>query len=139
MLRSTKFMPPGEVLKTRTGCRYGPMYSTVRLPVRNMQSLPKGWLLSQLLLLSIHLYPKLVVERGYAVKKGKSFRSTALGEELIELLEKVDKKLCTPDTRRMVEQMMREVEEGKKRREEALEEALGEYRSLFRKLRSYLS
>ena len=81
-----------------------------------------------------HEYPTLIVRRGYAEKKGKSFRSTSLGENLVSLLEKVERRLVTPETRKMVEQVMEDVEKGKLNLEEALNKSLQTYLQLYLKL-----
>ncbi|MBS7640436.1 MAG: type IA DNA topoisomerase [Candidatus Bathyarchaeia archaeon] len=79
-------------------------------------------------------YPQIILERGYAEKKHKSFRLSALGEALINLLRDVDERLVTPDTRRYVEQLMAEVEMGKFSVESALKEAVKIYEGLFEKV-----
>ena len=84
-------------------------------------------------------FPKLVLERGYAVKEGKTFKPTELGMKLIELLESIDEKLVTPDTRRMVEELMAIIDSGGISYEEALERALREYEEMFIKLEDALS
>ncbi|MEM2740401.1 MAG: type IA DNA topoisomerase [Candidatus Bathyarchaeia archaeon] len=78
-------------------------------------------------------YPQIIVERGYAEKKGRSFHLSSLGESLINLLRSVDERLVTPDTRRYVEQLMIDVELGKRGVDEALGEALKIYEDLFDK------
>ena len=84
-------------------------------------------------------FPKLVLERGYAVKEGKTFKPTELGMRLIELLESIDEKLVTPDTRRMVEELMAMIDSGGISYDEALDKALREYEELFIKLEDALS
>ncbi|MEM2320520.1 MAG: type IA DNA topoisomerase [Candidatus Bathyarchaeia archaeon] len=79
-------------------------------------------------------YPQIIIERGYAEKKRKSFYLSSLGEILINLLKDVDERLVTPDTRRYVEQLMAEVEVGKISVESALKEAINIYESLFEKV-----
>ncbi|MEM1586719.1 MAG: type IA DNA topoisomerase [Candidatus Bathyarchaeia archaeon] len=79
-------------------------------------------------------YPQIIIERGYAEKKRKSFYLSKLGETLINLLKDVDERLITPDTRRYVEQLMAEVEAGKINMESALKEALKIYENLFEKV-----
>jgi len=53
--------------------------------------------------------------------------------KLIELLEDVDERLVTPETRR-VEELMAEIEDGKIGYDEALERAISEYLPLYQKL-----
>ncbi|MEM2526906.1 MAG: type IA DNA topoisomerase [Candidatus Bathyarchaeia archaeon] len=84
-------------------------------------------------------YPQIIVERGYAEKKGRSFHLSSLGEALINLLSSVDFRLVTPDTRRYVEQLMAEVEMGKINMKSALEEALKIYEELYEKVSRSLS
>jgi len=84
-------------------------------------------------------YPKLILDRGYAVKEGKTFKPTELGMKLIDLLESVDEKLITPDTRRMVEELMAMIDSGGISYDEALDKALREYEELFIKLEDALS
>jgi DNA topoisomerase IA len=84
-------------------------------------------------------FPKLILERGYAVREGRAFKPTELGMRLIELLEAVDERLVTPDTRRMVEELMAMIEAGKISYEEALDRALAEYEQLFKRLEAALS
>jgi len=76
-------------------------------------------------------YPQIIVERGYAEKRRRSFYLSSLGENLINLLREVDERLVTPDTRRYVEQLMAEVEDGKINMDKALGEALKIYENLF--------
>ncbi|MEM3715736.1 MAG: DNA topoisomerase [Candidatus Bathyarchaeia archaeon] len=79
-------------------------------------------------------YPQIIVERGYAEKKKKSFYISNLGETLINLLREVDERLVSPDTRRYVEHLMAEVEAGNVDLERALQEALKIYKDLFEKV-----
>ncbi|MBS7604928.1 MAG: DNA topoisomerase [Candidatus Bathyarchaeia archaeon] len=79
-------------------------------------------------------YPQIIVERGYAEKKRKSFYLSDLGEALVNLLKDVDERLVTPDTRRYVEQLMGEVELGRISEEDALKKALKIYENLFDKV-----
>ncbi|MEM1508126.1 MAG: type IA DNA topoisomerase [Candidatus Bathyarchaeia archaeon] len=83
-------------------------------------------------------YPEIIVERGYAEKKKKSFYMSALGETLVNLLKEVDERLVSPDTRRYVEHLMTEVEAGKIDLERALQEALKIYGELFEKVSTKL-
>ncbi|RLF99407.1 MAG: DNA topoisomerase III, partial [Thaumarchaeota archaeon] len=80
-------------------------------------------------------FPKLIMDRGYAVKRGKVFKPTDLGLKLIEVLETIDPKLVTPETRRRVEEFMNLIEAGRISYEEALEKAAEEYKKLFEKLK----
>ena len=79
-------------------------------------------------------YPKLIIDRGYAVKEGKAFKPTELGMGLIELLESVDERLVTPETKRRVEELMAEIEAGRIGYDEALEKAISEYLPLYKRL-----
>jgi len=53
---------------------------------------------------------------------------------LIELLEEVDERLVTPETRRRVEELMEEIEAGKIGYDEALEKAVSEYMRHYQRL-----
>ncbi|MDJ0273976.1 MAG: type IA DNA topoisomerase [Aigarchaeota archaeon] len=75
-------------------------------------------------------FPALIVSRGYAVKTGKSIKSTELGRALVEALRSVDERLVTPETRRKVEERMGMVERGLADWRELLRESLKEYRDL---------
>lgn len=77
-------------------------------------------------------YPKIVLERGYAVKKDKSFYPTELGMKLVEALSGVDERLVTPDTRKFVEEFMEMVNKGAKTYDECLEQALKVYEELYK-------
>lgn len=79
-------------------------------------------------------FPQLIRERGYAVKEKGAFKPTPLGMKLIEVLESIDLKLVTPETRRRVEELMGRIERGEVTYEEALEKATLEYKGLFKKL-----
>lgn len=79
-------------------------------------------------------FPKIILDRGYAVKDGGTFKPTELGVKLIELLESIDERLVTPDTRRMVEELMTMIDSGKISYDEALDEALRKYEELYAKL-----
>ena len=54
------------------------------------------------------------------------FKPTELVMRLIELLEDVNERLVTPESRRRVEELMAEIEAGKMDYEEALERAVSE-------------
>jgi DNA topoisomerase-1 len=77
-------------------------------------------------------YPHLIVERGYAWKKGKAFYLTDLGEKLMNLLKDADARLVTPETRRYVEELMTEIERGRRNVDDALKESLSVYQDLYR-------
>lgn len=77
-------------------------------------------------------YPKIVVDRGYAVKRGRSFYPTELGMRLVDALSSVDERLVTPDTRKFVEEFMEMVNKGAKTYDECLEQALKVYEELYR-------
>jgi len=62
------------------------------------------------------------------------FKPTELGMKLIELLEDVDERLVTPETRRRVEELMAEIEAEKMGYDEALEKAVSEYLPLYQRL-----
>ncbi|MBS7654479.1 MAG: DNA topoisomerase [Candidatus Bathyarchaeia archaeon] len=81
-----------------------------------------------------HIFPTLIVNRGYAVKKRRSFLLTKQGESLIKMLRGVDERLVTPETRRYVEQMMIEVESGRLNLEEALSQSIKIYEQLYDEL-----
>ena len=59
------------------------------------------------------------------------YKPTELGMKLIELLEDVDERLVTPETRRRIEELMEEIETGKIGYNEALEMAVSEYLPLY--------
>ncbi len=80
------------------------------------------------------LYPRIIIKRRYASKRGGRFTPSKLGTNFIQLLEEIDKRLVTPETRRYVEEMMKKIEEGAISMEYALEKALNIYRELFHKL-----
>jgi len=77
------------------------------------------------------MFPKIITERGYSIKRKGRFIPTKLGRKFIEALELVDKKLVTPETRRYVEELMRKIELGQISMEEALNEAIRKYKELF--------
>lgn len=79
-------------------------------------------------------YPNIIIERGYAIKKMKRFYLCEIGEKLIKVLEGIDRRLVTPETRRYVENLMNEVEIGKLNVEEALKKSLEVYKVLYEKL-----
>jgi DNA topoisomerase IA len=86
-----------------------------------------------------HTFPALIVNRGYAVKKRRSFLLTSQGEALIKMLRSVDERLVTPETRRYVEQMMIEVESGHLSLEEALNQSIKIYEQLYEELSKRLN
>jgi DNA topoisomerase IA len=83
-------------------------------------------------------FPTLIVKRGYAVRGGKVFKPTALGMSLIEALTKADKRLVTPETRRLVEEKMRLIEKEPSRFDDALNDVTETYKRLFQKCHSCL-
>lgn len=85
-----------------------------------------------------HIFPALIVERGYALRRRKSFMMTSHGEALINLLKSVDRRLVTPETRRFVERMMAEVEARRISIEEALSRSLKVYEALYAELRNHV-
>ena len=84
-------------------------------------------------------YPRILLDRGYAIKMGKVLKPTKLGLDLIKGLRAVDDRLVSPKTRRMIEEYMERIAEGRISREKALEEALNSYSELFEKLRERIS
>lgn len=83
-------------------------------------------------------YPNIIIKRGYAIKKMRKFYLCKTGEDLIKLLERVDKRLVTPETRRYVERLMVEVENGRLKIEEALNKSLEVYKALYEELSKVL-
>jgi len=77
------------------------------------------------------IYPRIIVKRGYASKRSGRFTPSKLGMNFIQLLEDIDRRLVTPETRRYVEEMMSKIEEGEITMETALEKSLKLYRQLF--------
>jgi len=57
-------------------------------------------------------FPTLIVKRGYAVKYSNRFKPTSMGMALIDALESIDARLVTADTRRLVEETMKSIEDG---------------------------
>ncbi len=84
-------------------------------------------------------FPKLIADRGYVVKQRRIFKPTQLGMKLIEVLESIDPKLVTPQTRRRIEELMSRIESGEITYEEALENAVQEYKPLYLELESRIS
>ncbi len=84
-------------------------------------------------------FPKLIADRKYVVKEKRAFKPTSLGMKLIEVLESIDPKLVTPETRRRVEELMNKIEAGELTYEEALEKAVAEYKPLYLELESRIS
>ncbi|MEM1965113.1 MAG: DNA topoisomerase [Candidatus Caldarchaeum sp.] len=78
------------------------------------------------------LYPQLIVERRYARKTGRYFVPTPLGMNLIEALAATDKRLVTPETRRMVEEYMEKIEHGEVELSESLDRSLQLYETLLK-------
>ncbi|MCS7094711.1 MAG: type IA DNA topoisomerase [Thaumarchaeota archaeon] len=81
-------------------------------------------------------FPSLIVERGYVARVGKSLRSTELGRSLISVLQRVDERLVSPQTRRHVEEMMSQVERDGSDWRALLEESVTRYETLLSKLAS---
>ena len=79
-------------------------------------------------------YPKLIIDKGYAVKERRVFKPTELEMKLIGLLESVGERLVTPETRESVEELMAEIEVGKIGYEEALKKIVSEYLPLYQRL-----
>ena len=79
-------------------------------------------------------FPSLIISRGYAYKGRRTIYPTELGEALIEALESIDSRLVTPETRRLVEEMMEKVGKEYVSIDDALEEAKKIYRELFGRL-----
>jgi len=67
------------------------------------------------------------------------FKPTDLGLRLIEVLESIDPKLVTPETRRRIEELMSMIESGEITYEKALERAVQEYKPLYLELESKIS
>jgi len=79
-------------------------------------------------------FPKLIIDRGYAIKRGEAIIPTRLGMSLIEALEMVEGSLATTDTRRRVEEYMDLIEKGAISYSEAIEKSLTIYEQLFTRL-----
>jgi len=84
-------------------------------------------------------FPQLIATRGYVIKRRKKFSPTSLGIRLIDVLEAIDPKLVTPETRMKIEKLMAMIEAGEMTYEEALEKATREYKELFLKLEQRIS
>jgi len=82
------------------------------------------------------IYPALIIDRGYAIKRNKTFHPTFTGFKLIEQLAKVDESLVSPETRRRVEEMMEKIERGEADMEVAMKQMIILYKKLFEKLES---
>ncbi|MEM0254045.1 MAG: DNA topoisomerase [Candidatus Bathyarchaeia archaeon] len=86
-------------------------------------------------------YPHIIIDRGYAWKKRRTFHLSELGERLIKLLESADNRLVTPETRHYIEELMIKVEKGELQLEQALHESLSVYEKLYEavanRLKSY--
>jgi DNA topoisomerase-1 len=78
-------------------------------------------------------YPQLIVERGYARRVSGYFQPTPLGRALIDCLEETDPRLVTPETRRMVDELMGMIERGEISEDESLEKAISAYEELLRR------
>ncbi|RLG16689.1 hypothetical protein DRN63_03940 [Nanoarchaeota archaeon] len=79
-------------------------------------------------------YPKLIIDRGYAIKERIVYKPTEHGMKLIELLESVDERLVTAETRRRAKELVAEIEAGRMSYEDALERAVSEYLPLYQRL-----
>jgi len=75
-------------------------------------------------------YPTLIIQRGYARRVANVFNPTALGMSLIESLAETDRRLVTPETRRMVEEKMKLIGDGSLSFHKALEESTQAYEQL---------
>jgi len=78
-------------------------------------------------------YPQLIVERGYARRVSGYFQSTPLGRALIECLSETDPRLVSPETRRMVDELMGMIERGEVSETESLEKAVSAYEELLKR------
>ncbi len=78
------------------------------------------------------IYPQLIIERNYARRKGRYFTPTVLGMKLIEALAITDRRLVTPETRRMVEEYMMKIERSEATLEESLDKSLQLYEVLLK-------
>lgn len=79
-------------------------------------------------------YPRILLQRGYAVKSRRTLKPTKLGMTLITQLRRIDERLVSPQTRRLVEENMRMIGEGLKSYEEAFEETIKIYSELYKRL-----
>jgi len=79
-------------------------------------------------------YPRLIVERNYAVKGDGRFRPTILGRALIDSLEAIDPDLVTPGTRKYVEDLMSMIESGRVKIDDAFDDAMARYRALYERV-----
>ncbi|MCS7126425.1 MAG: DNA topoisomerase [Aigarchaeota archaeon] len=79
-------------------------------------------------------YPKIIIERRYATRISRVIKPTRLGMSLITSLREVDPRLVSPQTRRIVEEYMEKIVRGEKKYEEALDETLKIYFSLYKQL-----
>lgn len=75
-------------------------------------------------------FPSLLLRRGYVTKMYNRFRPTALGRALIDALKEVDPRLVNPDARRIVERLMKDIEDGKVKEDEALNRSIEVYEHL---------
>ncbi|MDW8275900.1 MAG: DNA topoisomerase [Candidatus Nitrosocaldus sp.] len=72
-------------------------------------------------------FPSLLLRRGYATKVRSRFKPTALGTTLIDALNALDGRLVNADTRRMVEMVMRDIEDDRIKEDEALNRSIELY------------
>lgn len=84
-------------------------------------------------------YPRIIMERGYAVKNAKVIKPTELGMKLIKSLREIDIRLVSPQTRRIVEEYMDLISKGEKKYDEALDETLKLYHSLYKQLEAKIN
>ncbi|MEO9364715.1 MULTISPECIES: DNA topoisomerase [Candidatus Nitrosocaldus] len=75
-------------------------------------------------------FPSLLLKRGYATKVHNRFRPTPLGIAVIDALKGLDLRLVSPDARKMVEVLMKDIEDGKVKEDEALNRAIEIYQHL---------
>ncbi len=75
-------------------------------------------------------FPSILLRRGYVTKMHNRFRPTALGRALIDALRDVDPRLVNSDARRIVERLMKDIEDGKVKEDEALNRSIEVYEHL---------
>ncbi|MEM3915736.1 MAG: type IA DNA topoisomerase [Candidatus Nitrosocaldus sp.] len=78
-------------------------------------------------------FPSLLLKRGYVTKVHNRFRPTKLGIALIYALKEIDTRLVNSDARRMVEMLMKDIEDGKVKEDEALNRSIEVYEHLLEK------
>ncbi|MDW7978591.1 MAG: type IA DNA topoisomerase [Candidatus Caldarchaeum sp.] len=77
-------------------------------------------------------YPQLIVDRNYAWKRGRQLQPTPLGMRLIEALSSADRRLVSPETRKMVEEYMEKIERREAELDESLDITLRTYEDLLK-------